>query len=261
MGEAGKDAGDAGKQSIDPLVFDLDGDGIETTGTDTHVVLFDNNGDGVKTGTGWVKPDDGFLVLDRNGNGVIDSGQELFGTDTIKSNGKLATDGFDALRDFDTNKDGKIDAQDSVFADLRVWRDLNQDGISESNELFTLDELGITSINLNAAASNINLGNGNTQSATGSFTRADGSASAVANLNLQSDTFYRQFVNTVTLTGQAKGLPDLLGSGMVRNLSEAISLSPELGDWVQGYAQQTTRQGQIDMLDGFIDRGGLRLQI
>ncbi|MCL2717079.1 MAG: hypothetical protein FWD68_21680, partial [Alphaproteobacteria bacterium] len=63
------------------LVLDLDGDGIETVGIGGNPVLFDHSGNGVKTGTGWVKPDDGFLVLDRNGNGLIDSGRELFGVD------------------------------------------------------------------------------------------------------------------------------------------------------------------------------------
>jgi hypothetical protein len=62
----------------DPLALDLDGDGIETIGINGYdTVLFDHNGDGVKTGTGWVKSDDGFLVLDRNGNGLIDDGSEL----------------------------------------------------------------------------------------------------------------------------------------------------------------------------------------
>ncbi|MGC5833836.1 hypothetical protein LDP08_25175, partial [Ralstonia pseudosolanacearum] len=134
----------------DPLVLDLDGDGIETTTTrDGTVILFDHDGDGVKTGTGWVKPDDGWLVLDRNGNGAIDSGRELFGVDTLKSNGQFATDGFDALRDVNADKDGKIDASDSVFANLRIWRDLNQDGISQTNELTTLSANSIVAIGVN----------------------------------------------------------------------------------------------------------------
>ncbi|MBK7897915.1 MAG: hypothetical protein IPJ99_00310 [Betaproteobacteria bacterium] len=67
----------------DPLALDLDGDGIETVGaTGANVVLFDHDGDGLKTGTGWVKADDGLLVLDRNANGTIDTGAELFGVDT-----------------------------------------------------------------------------------------------------------------------------------------------------------------------------------
>lgn len=217
-GGAGGGAGAGGTviPRLDPLVLDLDGDGIETTGSRDVVVLFDHDADGVKTGTGWVKPDDGWLVLDRNGNGTIDSGRELFGVDTLKCNGQLATDGFDALKDLDANQDGKIDATDSVFANLRIWRDLNQDGISQANELTTLATNNITGIGVN--------------------------------------TFYRTFTTQITLADQAKALPDLRGSGRVRDLSEAISLSTDLGNWAQTYTQQTTRQGQIDKLDDFIEK-------
>lgn len=64
----------------DPLTLDLDGDGLETVPPNaTNPILFDHTGDGIRVGTGWVKADDGFLVLDRDGNGTIDSGRELFG--------------------------------------------------------------------------------------------------------------------------------------------------------------------------------------
>ncbi|HHW4669316.1 MAG TPA: calcium-binding protein, partial [Xylella fastidiosa subsp. multiplex] len=245
----------------DPLALDLDGDGIETTGSDGRVILFDHDADGVKTGTGWLKPDDGWLVLDRNGNGTIDSGRELFGTDTVKRNGQLATDGFDALRDVDSNQDGKIDAADRVFANLRIWRDLNQDGISQANELSTLDANHIVSIGVTATAGRVDLGNGNVQTAAGTFTRSnsttgatEGTTGTAANLDLQADTFYRDFTQQVALTDQAKALPFLRGSGRVRNLDEAISLSKDLGDWVQSYSQQSTRQAQLDRLDGLMEK-------
>ena len=95
----------------DPLVLDLDGDGLETLGLNlASPVYFDHNADGIKTGTGWVKSDDAFLVLDRNGNGTIDDGRELFG-DATPLNGKgtldtsagIAAEGFAALAKEDTN--------------------------------------------------------------------------------------------------------------------------------------------------------------
>ena len=166
---------------LDPLTFDLDGDGLETTGVAaTNPILFDHDGDGIKNGTGWVSSDDGFLVLDKNGNGSIDSGRELFGDNTIKSNGQLATDGFDALADLDSianggNTDGMISSADAQFANLRVWRDLNQDGISQSNELFTLSSQNIASINVTKTANSQTLANGNQIADLGTFTRTDGS--------------------------------------------------------------------------------------
>jgi hypothetical protein len=164
-GQGGKDSGNAATvpRRGDPLTFDLDGDGIETTGRGNRIV-FDHNADGVKNGTGWVNADDGLLVLDRDGNGTIDSGRELFGDNTIKSNGERAQNGFDALADWDVNEDGVIDAQDEIFTELRLWRDLNQDGISQSEELLTLSDLNIASINLQNTKNNTNLnGTGNVQ--------------------------------------------------------------------------------------------------
>ena len=91
---------------VDPLTLDLDGDGIETVGINTNnPILFDHDGDGVKTATGWIGSDDGLLVLDRNNNGTIDNGKELFGDNTVMSNGQTAADGFAALADLDSNAD------------------------------------------------------------------------------------------------------------------------------------------------------------
>ena len=181
--------------------------------------------------------------------------------DTVKANGQFATDGFDALKDLDANQDGKVDAGDSVFANLRIWRDLNQDGISQANELTTLTANSITGIGVNALAVRTDLGNGNVQTAAGSFTRSNGTTGATgetngaaANLDLLVNTFYRTFTTQITLTDQAKALPTLRGSGRVRDLNEAISLSTDLGNWVQTYTQQTTRQGQIGLLDGLIEK-------
>lgn len=212
-------------QRRDPLAIDLDNDGIETVGIQGgSTVLFDHDGDGVKTGTGWVKGDDGFLVLDRNQNGTIDSGSELFGVDTMLANGQKAADGFSALRELDGNGDGKFDAADAFYNTVRVWQDANQDGISQAEELKTLASLGIASIDLNAHNATRNLGNGNMQTLTADVA----GVGDAANLDLAQNPFFSEFTDHISLTEQAKTLPSMQGSGMVRNLQEAASLSPTL---------------------------------
>ena len=151
---------------IDPLALDLNDDGvINTVGTDKGV-LFDHNGDNIKTGTGWLQGgnnSDGLLVWDKNNNGLIDNGSELFGVDFIKQNGNKAKSGFDALADLDTNKDGIFDNKDNKFNQIKVWQDKNQDGLSQASELKTLSHYGITSIKLNSQAQNQDLQNSNKQ--------------------------------------------------------------------------------------------------
>ncbi|MGC4062320.1 MAG: hypothetical protein QM749_16330 [Aquabacterium sp.] len=113
-----------------PIVLDLNGDGIQTVSASrgTH---FDLNATGSNALHGWVSPQDGLLVLDRNHDGVINDGTELFGTATILSNGQRAGNGYNALLELDTNHDGKITAADAQFKDLKVWVDANGDGISQ----------------------------------------------------------------------------------------------------------------------------------
>ena len=210
----------------DPLALDLDGDGIETTGTGNwqNTTLFDHNGDGLAEGTGWLSGDDGWLVRDINGNGAIDNGSELFGDNTVRSDGSTGSDGFSALSDLDSNNDGVIDANDAAFGELKVWRDLNQDGVSQAGELATLSDHGVESIDL--ASSDVNQNqNGNTIRATSSFTREDGSSSTVGNLDLARASFFSEFSDA---NERDASLPDMHGSGAVRNLRDAASRSSSL---------------------------------
>jgi len=182
-------------------------------------ILFDMDGDGVKTGTGWIKATDGIVVLDRNGNGLIDSGLELFGDATVLQNGaragETAANGFEALADVDANADGKIDSTDAIYSQLRIWQDSNQDGVSQASELHTLAELGIASINTVGTASGISLGGGNVQVQSGSFTRSDGSggssgtAELTGSLTLAANNFYREFSDDPTVSADALALPQI----------------------------------------------------
>ncbi|WP_367154192.1 calcium-binding protein [Methylomonas sp. HYX-M1] len=242
----------------DPLVLDLDNDGLETTGVSaTNPILFDHDADGIKTATGWVNADDAFLVLDKNANGKIDTGRELFGDAFVKSNGQLAADGFDALRDLDSNADGKIDANDTQFASLRLWRDLNQDGVSQSNELFTLASQNIAAINVASTEHSQILANGNQLADIGSFVKTDGSSGTLGevsgnlgDINLVQDTFHSQF-NDHLDTSAVATLPDMQGAGQVRDLREAASLSPTLAGLLQQFAA-SDRSGQQALLDAIV---------
>ncbi len=243
----------------DPLTFDLDGDGLETIGiSSTAPILFDHDGDGIKNGTGWIKSDDGFLVLDRNGNGTIDNGTELFGDSTPLYAGGKAADGFAALAQEDTNHDGIVNANDAHFADLRIWRDLNQDGESQANELFKLDELDIIGINVASTDHNQILGNGNQLADTGSFIKADGVSGTVGavsgdlgDINLAHDTFHREFPDHLD-TSTVINLPDMQGSGAVRDLQEAATQSTSLKNLLTQYAATTTRDAQRAQLDSIL---------
>jgi len=238
----------------DPLTLDLDGDGIETTAqTGWNGVLFDHNNNGQKTGTGWLSGDDGFLVLDKNNNGTIDNGNELFGDNTQLTNGADASDGFAALADVDSNQDGQIDSNDAIFNDLRVWQDLNQDGISQANELKTLTELNIASLSTTGTATGT-AQNGNIITHTGSFTKTDGSTGQTGNLDLAASTFHTQYTETTPLSATAAARPDMHGSGSVHNLRNAAALSATLASTLDQYSAASTREQQQSQLDSLLSQ-------
>lgn len=153
-------------QQSDPVTLDLDGDGIELTSY-TNGARFDITGSGTKVNTAFVTGGDAFLAIDRNGNGIVDSGKELFGD----QNG--AANGFEELRKLDSNNDGRINASDRDFASLLLFKD-NGNGASESGELISLKDAGIDEISLGYRNTDEAASGGNRLGQVASFRYADG---------------------------------------------------------------------------------------
>ncbi len=160
-----------------PLILDLNGDGIRTV-DENHAVSFDINADGIPERINWTfwESEEGFLVLDRNGNGTIDDGGELFGDATPMPLGEHAENGFEALALYDQpgfggNGDGVITRADVIWKQLRIWIDRNQDGVSQQREISPLARFGVVGLSLDFAESDDLDGNGNRHRLQGSYLR------------------------------------------------------------------------------------------
>ena len=168
-------------------MLDLDGNGIDLTSRASSGVHFDFNGDHFREATGWVGPADGLLVYDFNDDGAI-VGRELFGNDI--------TNGFDILAFYDgrtggnyytdpaggsidpSKVNGAVDVDDPIYSALRVWRDLDQDGLADAGELVSLADLGITQINLGYVETSQQIA-GNEARQVGTYVGPNGSSAMV----------------------------------------------------------------------------------
>ncbi len=148
---------------------------------------------------------------------------ELFGDETVLANGQKAAHGFAALSELDSNADGRFDASDAAYTQVRLWRDLNQDGVSQANELFTLSELGVKSINLSSTATQTRIGD-STLVQRGSFERTDGSIGEAGSFLFDQNRMFREFTPM--------------------EMSEAATLSPHLVDLYRAVGNRAGGKGE-----------------
>ena len=226
----------ATKELSDPLILDLDGNGIDLAAVDSNgAVYWDIDNDGFTEASAWVSGNDGLLAIDLNGDGIINDHSELFGTET--------TDGFSVLSAYDNNGDGVIDVNDTQFGDLIVWVDANSDGYSDASELSSLSDLGITSINLNATLVDYEVA-GNPITHESTFT-INGQQQIIANAQLQYDNMNSMYNGDYTFDARVLDLPTLRGFGDIPDLFISMSLDETLLLMVQDLVSVDVNQMMV----------------
>ena len=222
------------KNASSPIILDLNGDGIKTTGIASWR-YFDHDQSGFAEMTAWADKNDGILALDLNGNGKIDDGREIFGNNTFLPDGTLAPHGYAALAQYDSNHDGKIDSHDEIWEKLRVWRDKNEDAKTGKNELHTLDELGIAAINLNAEEVSETDEAGNRVTHRATVTKTDGTTMASADVWFNVNTAQTRYLGDETVSEDIAALPNVKGFGNVPSLHVAMNKDSKLKEMVETY--------------------------
>ena len=248
--EEGPDVGPA-EHRTSPLVIDLDGDGVETVGI-SRERYFDHDANGMIERTAWAGADDGFLVRDINGDGRINSGREMFGNNTQLESGGFATNGFDALRDLDSNQDGVVNSGDARFEELRIWRDANQNGRTDAGELLSLAQAGIAGIRTGWNPSSVIDANGQAHAQVGTAVRTNGTNAAVSDVWFQVDTTHR--LNDQYVRGELSlgSLPDARAFGNLVDLRQAMAEDQILVAMVQAYVVATDPAQREAMLEALI---------
>ena len=165
-------------EDVDPIIIDLNKNGITSTKLN-NTIYFDHDNNNFKEASSWIDKGDAFLALDKNSNGLIDNGNELFGNHTIsntrfKYTNNKATNGYEALKAYDLNGDNVIDSKDEIYDKLLLWKDSNQNAITDKGELIKLKDSGIVSIDLNYKNTSIDE-KGNTIKQSSTVTFEDGS--------------------------------------------------------------------------------------
>ena len=224
----------------DPLILDLDGDGIETISIDDADVWFDLDNDLFGERTGWLSGDDGFLVRDLNQNGQIDGISEMFGGP--------GQSGVAMLAAFDDNGDGRIDAADAIRSELRVWRDFDGDGVTDAGEVFSLDALNIVSLNLSATELNVTTPQGTLLERSAEITFANGSVSRMFDAIFEMNDVNSKFAGEAGLASWLGAAPvSARGFGQVADLGIAMSNDFDLARTVADAADTMTVPDMRDM--------------
>ena len=187
-----------------PIILDRDGDGVELLGVSAGTA-FDWNRDGVPEVTGWAGKDDAFFVYDVNGNGLVDTAQEIALREYVAG---AATD-LDGLRFFDSNHDNVFNNLDDQWASFGLWQDKNSDGLTDAGEFLNVAQSDVASINLTGTPAGTTI-NDNIVYNTITYTMKDGSQGSGVDVALQGQELQLLQVTTTSPTTTENHLTDWL---------------------------------------------------
>ena len=217
-------------------------------------MYFDHDNNDFKEATAWIEKDDGLLALDKNGNGKIDNGNELFGNHTVSNTTYGYTDdkavnGYEALKVYDINQDNVIDEKDEIFNKLKIWKDQNSNGVTDEGELSSLSDNDIKSIDLNYKETMIDE-NLNAVRQSSKVTLNDGSTLDANDVwfKVNLDKTKEQHVD---ISERVKSLPQVIASGNLNSLHVAAVKNPKLVDKINEYLALNA-QDRLNSVDNLI---------
>jgi hypothetical protein len=217
-----------------PIILDLDGNGIETLSASESSARYDLDGDGLSDDTSWIGRTEGFLFLDRDGNGTVSNVGEFSFIDDVAG----ARSDLEGLRAFDSNNDRILSALDARFGEFRIWQDLDGDGAAEGGEILTLTQAGVRSINLTATAVNGATDFGDVAIVNrGSYTRTNGTTRQFIDAAL---TYYSAASNVPTIAVQNLGFERRVGRYSISYANGEMTISPN------------RRRGEVDPRAGVL---------
>lgn len=226
------------EREYSPIVIDLSNDGINSHALN-YTINFDLDNNGFKEATGWVSGDDALLAIDKNNNGIIDNGSELFGNKSISDSAfsyinSSLNNGFETLKNYDSNNDGIIDSQDAEFDKLLLWQDKNGNAITDNGELIKLSDK-VSSIDLNYTNTDIN-NNSNTIKQTSTATLNNGTKVKADDIWFKvnyKDT--EEIIDENEIPFEIKSLPNVTAFGNLHSLHYAMAKNETLATMVNLY--------------------------
>ncbi len=224
-------------------VVDLNNDGVQTIELNTKPVYFDVDNDGFREMTGWVQGNDAILSIDKNSNGKIDNQVEVFGSLTNQGDSELSL--------LDSNNDKVINSDDKAFSQIRLWRDANENGVTDNNELKSLSDVGIVTINIGLQPLNIE---NNGSLITGkSFVRyKDGKTRNLYYIKNRYSINNTVVAGDYSISANVIDLPWLRGYGRTYDLQYSATRDEDLRLFIKQLASMDSANGIYDNFDKLI---------